>query len=40
MNAVGDALAPFGVRPTRQPIGPSELLALLDVTLSGAAPSG
>ena len=41
MNAVGDALVPFGVRPTRQPIGPSELLGLLgDVTLSGAPPSG
>jgi carbon-monoxide dehydrogenase large subunit len=41
MNAVGDALAPFGVRPTHQPIGPSELVALLDgVTLSAPAPDG
>jgi carbon-monoxide dehydrogenase large subunit len=41
MNAVGDALAPFGVRPTRQPIGPSELLELLgDGHLSGPEPSG
>jgi carbon-monoxide dehydrogenase large subunit len=41
MNAIGDALAPFGVRPTRQPLGPSELLALLgDEHLSGGTASG
>jgi carbon-monoxide dehydrogenase large subunit len=41
MNAVGDALAPFGVRPTHQPLGPSELLELLgDGTLSRATPQG
>ena len=41
INAVADALAPFGARPTRQPIGPSELLELLgDVTLSRTPPSG
>ncbi len=31
-NAVADALAPFGVQPTRQPLGPSEIVALLDAT--------
>jgi carbon-monoxide dehydrogenase large subunit len=29
-NAVEDALAPFGVRVTRTPLGPSVVLDLLD----------
>ncbi|HXY92451.1 MAG TPA: xanthine dehydrogenase family protein molybdopterin-binding subunit [Acidimicrobiia bacterium] len=29
MNAIADALAPLGVRPTDQPLGPNELLHLL-----------
>jgi len=41
MNAVGDALAPLGVRPTRQPIGPNELVELLaDGALSDSVASG
>lgn len=41
MNAVGDALRPFGVRPTRQPLGPSDVLALLDeVSLSAGTGAG
>ncbi|MGH9025512.1 MAG: xanthine dehydrogenase family protein molybdopterin-binding subunit, partial [Acidimicrobiia bacterium] len=31
-NAVADALAPLGVRPTRTPLGPSEILALITGT--------
>jgi carbon-monoxide dehydrogenase large subunit len=29
-NAVADALVPLGVRPTRTPLGPSEVLALIE----------
>ena len=36
VNAVADALAPFGVTVTRLPLGPSAVLALLDA--EGAAP--
>jgi carbon-monoxide dehydrogenase large subunit len=38
-NAVEDALAPFGARVTRAPLGPSQVLALIgaDAARSGAA---
>ena len=30
VNAVADALSPFGVRITRLPLGPADVVALLD----------
>jgi carbon-monoxide dehydrogenase large subunit len=39
MNAIADALAPFGVRPTDQPLGPYEIVTLIGAGAAPAAPA-